>query len=425
MQVRHGGETVGVPDDVTATITFWRDRHLDASDGIQPWGAGWYELTPDGYHPRDIGNDLVLRHYGPDYPALLERAAREALNAVAVTARVDGDVLHLAAGGYELSCVRSKPADVVTHTRSNLAADSAELARRLTRARVSFSTVRGSDDRTCLEVSGPNLMADADEQDWVLTLAGFSGAPVRFVSEEAAGQALAAALGDVTAKDRSSAPVGPRLRRRRLRRFHFQGAAGRVPGFVGFEWRVLEVAHDGETVRVPEDITATITFWRDGHLVALDGVRGHDASYGSAADGYHADDAESDDSDQPYGAGYPVLLAQAVEHTVYALAGTARLDGDLLALSAGGYQLSCVRSGPAEVMTYGREQLVQSADTLGLRLARAQVAFATVRPADDGTALEVGGLSSSDRAIYVDEQDWVLMLARFTEIPVRFVSDSS
>jgi hypothetical protein len=197
------------------------------------------------------------------------------------------------------------------------------------------------------------------------------------------------------------------------------------PAFVGFEWRVVEVGYDGETVRVPEDITATITFWRDRHLDASDGLRRHTASYGFAADGYHADDAESEDSDRPNGAGCPALLEHALEHAVYALAGTARVDGDRLALSAGGYELSCMRSGPAEVMTYPREQLAPAADSLAGRLARAQLGFATVRPADDGTALEVGGLSSSDRASYVDEQDWVLMLARFTEIPVRFVPDSA
>lgn len=93
-----------------ATITFWQDGRLTASDGVRRYGNGTFEVVRDSFRPGRVSTPAMAYRYRTEYPEMLRKAVRRAMYAKSVITRVEGDSLYLAADGYVLECIRARSA---------------------------------------------------------------------------------------------------------------------------------------------------------------------------------------------------------------------------------------------------------------------------------------------------------------------------
>jgi hypothetical protein len=116
-------------------------------------------------------------------------------------------------------------------------------------------------------------------------------------------------------------------------------------GFAGYKWLVVTIDHAGKETPVPARYTVYLQFAPDGQFGAREPVNYHGGTYHQAGDGFTTSDMYS--SLAGYTGHDPVVLLSvgaisAFDNGVHA---KLRLTGDRLAVTVGGYLLTCQRDG--------------------------------------------------------------------------------
>jgi heat shock protein HslJ len=116
-------------------------------------------------------------------------------------------------------------------------------------------------------------------------------------------------------------------------------------GFAGYKWRVVTIDHAGKGTPVAARYAVYLQFTHDGQFGANEPVNYHSGTYRQTGDGFTTSGMVIT------GAGYeghdPLVLLSvgaisAFDNGVHA---KVRLTGDRLAVTVGGYLLSCQRDG--------------------------------------------------------------------------------
>jgi hypothetical protein len=124
-----------------------------------------------------------------------------------------------------------------------------------------------------------------------------------------------------------------------------KSAPGAQAGFAGYKWQVVAIDHAGKETPIPARYAVYLLFTPHGQFVANEPVNTHDGAYHQTGDGFTISDMGTT------GVGYvghdpAVLLSvaaiSAFNNGVHAEVG---LTGDRLAVTVGGYTLTCQRDG--------------------------------------------------------------------------------
>lgn len=117
-------------------------------------------------------------------------------------------------------------------------------------------------------------------------------------------------------------------------------------GFVGYQWRIIEVRHGASHVTIPAALGGSIAFARDRTLYADDSINGYFGHYRVGQDGSY----------RPLDVGSTLVgwvghdrarrsLISAVEALTQSNVVTATVGGDRLRLSTAGYMITCSKIG--------------------------------------------------------------------------------
>jgi hypothetical protein len=129
-----------------------------------------------------------------------------------------------------------------------------------------------------------------------------------------------------------------------------RSTAAHLVGVIGYRWRVTEVGHGAEVVRIPRRRGAHLALTADGSIAAYDSLNPYFGSFTPTAAGYHV-------TVMMVGlAGYvghdPMLRALIDGIAVVTAQGAdvaATLAGDRLDLVAGSCQVTATRAGPEPI----------------------------------------------------------------------------
>lgn len=116
-------------------------------------------------------------------------------------------------------------------------------------------------------------------------------------------------------------------------------------GFAGYKWQVVAIDHAGKEMPVPARYTVYLLFTPDGQFGANEPVNYHGGTYRQTGDGFTTSGMYI--TAVGYAGHDPVVLLSidaisAFDDGVHA---KVRLTGDRLAVTVGGYLLTCQRDG--------------------------------------------------------------------------------
>jgi heat shock protein HslJ len=115
--------------------------------------------------------------------------------------------------------------------------------------------------------------------------------------------------------------------------------------FAGYKWQVVAIDHAGRETPVPARYTVYLQFTPDGHFGANEPVNYHSGLYRQTGDGFSTSDMAS--TLVGYAGHDPVVLLSesAIFAFVDGVHARVHLTGDRLAVTVGGYLLTCQRDG--------------------------------------------------------------------------------
>ena len=116
-------------------------------------------------------------------------------------------------------------------------------------------------------------------------------------------------------------------------------------GFAGYRWQVVDIDHAGTQTSVPARYAVYLQFGLNGQFGAHEPVNYHGGTYHSTSDGFTTGGMSS--TLVGYAGHDPVVLlsVSAISAFEDGVRATVRLAGDRLAVSVGGYLLTCQRDG--------------------------------------------------------------------------------
>jgi heat shock protein HslJ len=124
-----------------------------------------------------------------------------------------------------------------------------------------------------------------------------------------------------------------------------KSASDAQAGFAGYKWLVVTIDHGGKATPVPTRYAVYLQFAPDGQFGAHEPVNYHGGTYHQTGDGFTTSGMVS--TAVGYAGHDPVVLLSvgaisAFDNGVHA---EVRLTGDRLAVTVGGYRLTCQRDG--------------------------------------------------------------------------------
>jgi len=124
-----------------------------------------------------------------------------------------------------------------------------------------------------------------------------------------------------------------------------KAAASSAPGFVGYDWRVVAVSHDGTTRAIPPSLHMVLRFSPNGRFGANDGVNFHSGDFRKTGDGFTVTGMTTTLAGYA-GHDATILLAiNAINSFDDGVHATAKLSGDRLVIGVSSYTLTCQRLG--------------------------------------------------------------------------------
>jgi heat shock protein HslJ len=122
-------------------------------------------------------------------------------------------------------------------------------------------------------------------------------------------------------------------------------APGAQAGFAGYKWRVVTIDHAGKEAPVPARSGVYLQFAPDGQFGAREPVNYHGGTYHQAGGGFTTSGMVS--TAVGYAGHDPVVLLSVGAISAFDSGAHAevRLTGDRLAVTVGGYLLTCQRDG--------------------------------------------------------------------------------
>lgn len=121
--------------------------------------------------------------------------------------------------------------------------------------------------------------------------------------------------------------------------------ASSTPGFVGYEWQVVTVSHNGTARSIPASLQVFLRFSPNGRFGANDGVNFRSGVYRTTGDSFTVGGMSA--TSAGYAGHDPtVLLAiNAIGSFDDGVHATAKLTGDRLVVGVDAYTLTCQRRG--------------------------------------------------------------------------------
>lgn len=124
-----------------------------------------------------------------------------------------------------------------------------------------------------------------------------------------------------------------------------KSARGAQAGFAGYKWQVVTIDHAGKETPVPARYAVYLQFTPDGQFGANEPVNYHDGTYHQTGDGFTTSGIGS--TLAGYAGHDPVVLLAvgAISAFGNGVHAKVRLTADRLAVTVGGYLLTCQRDG--------------------------------------------------------------------------------
>jgi len=121
--------------------------------------------------------------------------------------------------------------------------------------------------------------------------------------------------------------------------------AGPSPGFTGYDWQVVAIAHDGKETRIPARLRVVLQFSPDGKFGANDSVNFHGGTFRTTGDGFTVSGMRA--TLIGYAGHDPTILLaiNAIGSFNDGVHATVKLTGDGLVVGVGLYTLTCQRRG--------------------------------------------------------------------------------
>lgn len=121
-------------------------------------------------------------------------------------------------------------------------------------------------------------------------------------------------------------------------------AYGRPAGYVGFSWRLTSVTHDGKRVVLPSSLRAYIAFYADGEFLSFDTINSNYGQFVPDGEGYRTHNVSNSligySGDNAVVKVTMVAIGWISNPSTHVIAHLAR---NVLQLSGGPYELTCVR----------------------------------------------------------------------------------
>jgi heat shock protein HslJ len=116
-------------------------------------------------------------------------------------------------------------------------------------------------------------------------------------------------------------------------------------GFAGYKWQVVAIGQAGKETPIPARYAVYLLFAPHGQFVANEPVNTHSGTYRQSGDGFTTSDMVS--TLVGYAGHDPVVLLSvgAISAFDNAIQAKVHLTGDRLAVTVGGYLLTCQRDG--------------------------------------------------------------------------------
>jgi heat shock protein HslJ len=122
-------------------------------------------------------------------------------------------------------------------------------------------------------------------------------------------------------------------------------ASSAPAGFAGYQWNVVEIYHAGTDTPIPARYDVYLRFAPDGQFGANEPVNYHSGTYHQADDGFTTSGMAS--TAAGYAGQDPVVMLSRAAISAFGDGGhaTARLAGNRLTVTVGGFVLTCQRAG--------------------------------------------------------------------------------
>lgn len=119
-----------------------------------------------------------------------------------------------------------------------------------------------------------------------------------------------------------------------------------APGFVGYHWQVVSIAHDGRQTSIPASDQVYVDFARGGQFGANEPINIHSSTYRSTADGFVIVGPMIVSEVGYAGDNAVTLLAiNAINAFLPGVRAHTTVSGERLTVTVGGYRLNCQRDG--------------------------------------------------------------------------------
>jgi heat shock protein HslJ len=125
------------------------------------------------------------------------------------------------------------------------------------------------------------------------------------------------------------------------------------PGFIGYDWQVVTISHDGLARSIPARLGVVLQFSRDGQFGANDSVNFHGGTFHTTGDGFTVSDMRM--TLIGYAGRDPTVLSSinAIGSFSDGALATVKLTGDRLVVGVGSYTLTCQRRGRQQSASAG------------------------------------------------------------------------
>jgi len=117
-------------------------------------------------------------------------------------------------------------------------------------------------------------------------------------------------------------------------------------GFVGYDWLVVAISHDGKTTSIPAQLNVNIRFSQTGRFGADDSVNTYRGSFTTTPGGFMTS-AIAGTLIGYAGHDPAVLLSQSMMIAFNSAPAAARVTGNQLVIRVASFTLTCQRHGPA------------------------------------------------------------------------------
>lgn len=117
-------------------------------------------------------------------------------------------------------------------------------------------------------------------------------------------------------------------------------------GFVGYDWLVVAISHDGKTTSIPAQLNVNIRFSQTGRFGAGDSVNSYRGSFTTTPGGFMTS-AIAGTLIGYVGHDPAVLLSQSMMIAFNSAPAAARVTGNQLVIRVASFTLTCQRHGPA------------------------------------------------------------------------------